>query len=99
MYKRQVGHNVAFDVAITRRNLARSGAPGEFGNVWYDTLDLSRRCLLYTSGGKQRPFRAFARPARVRGEAAQFSASPWALRAMQKRPCLKELQQAQKQDE
>ncbi|GKH46201.1 hypothetical protein CE91St45_07630 [Oscillospiraceae bacterium] len=39
-------------------------------------------------GGKQRPFRAFARPARVRGEAAQFSASPWALRATQKRPCL-----------
>ena len=41
-----------------------------------------------THGGKQRPFRAFARAARVRGEAAQFSASPWALRAMQKRPCL-----------
>ena len=40
-----VGHNVAFDVAITRRNLVRSGAPGEFGNVWYDTLDLSRRYL------------------------------------------------------
>ena len=41
-----------------------------------------------THGGKQRPFRAFARSARVRGEAAQFSASPWALRATQKRPCL-----------
>ena len=41
-----------------------------------------------THGGKQRPFRAFARLARVRGEAAQFSASPWALRATQKRPCL-----------
>ncbi|GKH48738.1 hypothetical protein CE91St45_33000 [Oscillospiraceae bacterium] len=39
-------------------------------------------------GGKQRPFRAFARLARVRGEAAQFSASPWALRATQRRPCL-----------
>ena len=41
-----------------------------------------------TLGGKQRPFRAFARSARVRGESAQFSASPWALRATQKRPCL-----------
>ena len=41
-----------------------------------------------THGGKQRPFRAFARSARVRGFAAQFSASPWALRATQKRPCL-----------
>ena len=39
-------------------------------------------------GGKQRPYRAFARSARVRGEAAQFSASPWALRATQKRKCL-----------
>ena len=39
-------------------------------------------------GGKQRPFRAFARSARVRGEAAQFSASPGALRATQKRPGL-----------
>ncbi|GKH47402.1 hypothetical protein CE91St45_19640 [Oscillospiraceae bacterium] len=39
-------------------------------------------------GGKQRPFRAFARSARVRGKAAQFSASPWALRATQKRPRL-----------
>ena len=29
-----------------------------------------------TPGGKQRPFRAFARSARVRGKAAQFSASP-----------------------
>ncbi len=43
-----------------------------------------------THGGKQRPSRAFARLARVRGEAAQFSASPWALRATQKRPCLPE---------
>ena len=34
------------------------------------------------------PFRAFARLARVRGKAAQFSASPWALRATQTRPCL-----------
>ena len=41
-----------------------------------------------TPGGKQRPERAFARAARVRGEAAQFSASAWALRATQKRPCL-----------
>ena len=41
-----------------------------------------------THGGKQRPFRAFARSARVRGVGAQFSASPWALRATQKRPCL-----------
>ena len=32
-------------------------------------------------GGKQRPFRAFARFARVRGEAAQFSASLWEMRA------------------
>ncbi len=39
-------------------------------------------------GGKQRPFRAFARFARVRGGAAQFSASPRALRATQKRPYL-----------
>ena len=44
--------------------------------------------LAKTHGGTQRPFRAFARSARVRGEAAQFSASPWALRATQKRPCL-----------
>ena len=41
-----------------------------------------------TPGGKQRPFRAFARKARVRGGAAQFSASLWALRATQKPPCL-----------
>ncbi|MCQ4897681.1 hypothetical protein, partial [Anaerotruncus sp. DFI.9.16] len=41
-------------------------------------------------GGKQRPSRAFARFARVRGKAAQFSAAPWALRATQKRPCLPE---------
>ena len=41
-----------------------------------------------TPDGKQRPFRAFARPARVRGVAAQFSASPWEMRATQKRPCL-----------
>ena len=41
-------------------------------------------------GGKQRPFRAFARSARVRGKAARFSASPWALRASQKPPCLPE---------
>ncbi len=41
-----------------------------------------------TRGGKQRPFRAFARSARVRGKAAQFSASPRALRATQKRTCL-----------
>ncbi len=46
------------------------------------------RMARITHGGKQRPFRAFARAARVRGEAAQFSASPWALRATQKRPCL-----------
>ncbi|WP_417018939.1 hypothetical protein, partial [Anaerotruncus massiliensis (ex Liu et al. 2021)] len=39
-------------------------------------------------GGKQRPFRAFARRARVGREAAQFSASPRALRATQKRTCL-----------
>ena len=38
--------------------------------------------------GKQRPYRAFARSERVRGVAAQFSAFPWALRAMQKRTCL-----------
>ncbi|GKH47895.1 hypothetical protein CE91St45_24570 [Oscillospiraceae bacterium] len=43
-----------------------------------------------THGGKQRPFRTFARSARVRGVAAQFSASPWALRATQKRSCLPE---------
>ena len=46
--------------------------------------------LAKTRGGKQRPFRVFARSARVRGKAAQFSASPWALRATQKRPCLPE---------
>ena len=34
-----------------------------------------------TPGGKQRPERAFARSARVRGEAAQFSASLWEMRA------------------
>ena len=39
-------------------------------------------------GGKQRPFRAFARFARAGGEADRFSASPWALRAVQKRPGL-----------
>ena len=44
--------------------------------------------LAKTRGGKQRPFRVFARSARVRGKAAQFSASPWALRATQKRSCL-----------
>ena len=43
-----------------------------------------------THGGKQRPSRAFARLARVRGEAAQFSASPWEMRATQKRTCLPE---------
>ena len=43
-----------------------------------------------TPDGKQRPFRAFVRPARVRGVAAQFSASPWEMRATQKRPCLPE---------
>ena len=41
-----------------------------------------------THGGKQRPFRAFARFARVRGEAAQFSASPWDMRAKLKRTCI-----------
>ena len=41
-------------------------------------------------GGKQRPSRAFARLARVRGVAAQFSASPWEMRATQKRTCLPE---------
>ncbi|GKH47882.1 hypothetical protein CE91St45_24440 [Oscillospiraceae bacterium] len=46
--------------------------------------------LAKTCGGKQRPFRVFARSARVRGKAAQFSASPWALRAAQKWPCLPE---------
>ena len=48
------------------------------------------RMARITHGGKQRPFRAFARAARVRGEAAQFSASPWALRATQMRTCLPE---------
>ena len=43
-----------------------------------------------THGGKQRPSRAFARSARVRGVAAQFSASPWEMRATQKRTCLPE---------
>ena len=38
--------------------------------------------------GNNAPFRAFARLARVRGVAAQFSASPWEMRATQKRPCL-----------
>ena len=42
-----------------------------------------RKARPWTHGGKQRPFRAFARSARVRGVAAQFSASPWALRATQ----------------
>ena len=41
-----------------------------------------------THGGKQRPSRAFARSARAGGCTARFSASPWVLRATQKRPCL-----------
>ena len=49
--------------------------------------DRSRMARI-THGGKQRPFRAFARKARVHGEAAQFSASPWEMRASQKPPCL-----------
>ena len=47
-----------------------AGAPNERG-----------RMARITHGGKQRPFWAFARSARVRGEAAQFSASPWEMRA------------------
>lgn len=40
-----VGHNVAFDIEITQQNLARRGVGRTFENVWYDTLDLSRRYL------------------------------------------------------
>ena len=41
-----------------------------------------------TFGGKQHACGVFARFARVRGFAAQFSASPWEMRASQKPPCL-----------
>ncbi|WP_147539167.1 ATP-dependent helicase [Anaerotruncus rubiinfantis] len=40
-----VGHNVGFDMAITQNNLRRRAVRRPFANVWYDTLDLSRRFL------------------------------------------------------
>ncbi len=40
-----VGHNVTFDLTITSQNLARAGSVRTLSNVWYDTLDLSRRYL------------------------------------------------------
>ncbi len=40
-----VGHNVGFDMAITRSNLKRLGIGQPLDNLWYDTLDLSRRFL------------------------------------------------------
>ena len=76
-------------LAITRRlPPLPTGTPAE-GSIQVAGAPNGRsRMARITHGGKQRPFRAFARAARVRGEAAQFSASPWALRATQKRPCL-----------
>ena len=76
-------------LAITRRLPSLpTGTPAE-GSIQVAGAPNNRsRMARQTHGGKQRPFRAFARSARVRGKAAQFSASPWALRAAQKRPCL-----------
>ena len=76
-------------LAITRKLPSLpTGTPAE-GSIQVAGAPNGRsRMARITHGGKQRPFRAFARSARVRGEAAQFSASPWALRATQKRPCL-----------
>lgn len=40
-----VGHNVRYDMVITAQNLLRYGMTRRLDNVWYDTLDLSRRFL------------------------------------------------------
>lgn len=40
-----VGHNVRFDMTITAANLKRHSITRPFENLWYDTLDLSRRFL------------------------------------------------------
>jgi len=40
-----VGHNVRFDMTITAANLKRHSISRPFENLWYDTLDLSRRFL------------------------------------------------------
>ena len=40
-----VGHNVMFDLMITSQNLARAGSVQTLSNVWYDTLDISRRYM------------------------------------------------------
>ncbi|GKH47946.1 hypothetical protein CE91St45_25080 [Oscillospiraceae bacterium] len=58
-----------------------TGTPAE-GSIQVAGAPNNRsRMARQTHGGKQRPFRAFARSARVRGFAAQFSAFPWDMRA------------------
>ena len=77
-------------LAITRRlPPLPTGTPAE-GSIQVAGApnDRSRIARGDPPSGKQRPYRAFARSERVRGVAAQFSAFPWALRAMQKRTCL-----------
>ena len=87
---RRVLRNLREYLAITRRlPPLPTGTPAE-GSIQVAGApnDRSRIARGDPPSGKQRPYRAFARSARVRGEAAQFSAFPWALRAMQKRTCL-----------
>lgn len=40
-----VGHNVAFDMTITAQNIAKYNTICKFSNLYYDTLDISRRFL------------------------------------------------------
>lgn len=40
-----VGHNVAFDMTITAQNLRKYNTNRKFDNLYYDTLDISRRFL------------------------------------------------------
>lgn len=47
-----IGHNVGFDMTITAQNLARYGSGRKFDNLWYDTLDLSRRFLKHLENHK-----------------------------------------------
>ena len=88
---RRVLRNLREYLAMTRELPSLpTGTPAE-GSIQVAGAPNNRsRMARQTHGGKQRPFRAFARSARVRGKAAQFSASPWALRAAQKWPCLPE---------
>ena len=67
------------------RHIPKSACPAP--DVWARLfLEAAAMCIR----DRQRPSRAFARLARVRGVAAQLSASPWEMRATQKRTCLPE---------